>query len=179
MSQRSSRRVAVVLGAPVAPDGTESPALARRIDAAVALGTDGAVDRLLLTGGATTPGWPPEAEWMAGRLVQAGIARDRVIVEPRALTTRQNARHSLTLLRRMAEEAGRPDRPVDLLVVTDLWHLPRALMLFAVLSRRMGMTVTLRGHGVRPARPTWRWYAAQPLREAAALVADALRVWRA
>lgn len=174
MPQTPPRRIAVVLGAAPYGDGTISPALVRRAEAAGALWRQGAVDAVLLAGGYTAPAQPSEAEEMAAVLIRQGVPESALYLEAESLTTRQNARFSLRMMPRLVPFG---EGAVDLTIVTDLWHLPRAWMLFAVLSRRMGHRVRLHGHAVWSRDPGWRWYAFQPAREAVAFVADTVRVW--
>lgn len=154
--------------------GRPRPALTRRAAAAADLYAQGRVEALILTGGspAGPAGTPSEAALMADHLRRAGVPEAVLILEPHARTTRQNARNSLTLLHR----AGAA--PAEVVVVTDALHLPRALMVFKVLRRRLGVEVVLRGHAIWPAERSWRWHLGWA-REAVALVVDAVRVWRA
>jgi len=162
----------VVRGAAARPDGTPSAALERRVRAAAALHAAGRVEGLLLTGGPGPAGAPAEAEVMAALLRQAGVPEAALIIEPRARTTRENARRGLTLLRDAGWPGGR------LILVSDAWHLPRARLVFTVLARRLGVAARIGGHPARPDRPGWAWRAGW-LREAVALPVDAVRVWRA
>ena len=50
----------------------------------------GVAPRILVTGGAVRPGEPSEAEVYASVLMRAGVAADRVIVEPHATNTGEN-----------------------------------------------------------------------------------------
>ncbi|MGE5504720.1 MAG: YdcF family protein [Actinomycetota bacterium] len=154
---------AVVLGAMVRPDGSPSPALARRVAHAVALAKAGTVGALLMSGGPVAHP-TPEAWAMRDLAVAAGITPERIVVEDRSRNTIDNARLSAPL----ASERGWR----RLVVVTDLYHLPRALYVF----RRFGLAVA--GSGARPDRPAAEWWVAA-LREAAALPWTVVRVERA
>jgi uncharacterized SAM-binding protein YcdF (DUF218 family) len=153
---------AVVLGAMVRPDGRPSPALARRVAHAVGLAQRGVVRSLLMSGGPMAHP-TPEAWAMRDLAIATGIAPDRIAVEDRSRNTIDNARLSA----QVAEENGWR----RLVVVTDLYHLPRALYVF----RRFGVAAA--GSGARPQRPAAEWWAACA-REALALPWTVLRVER-
>lgn len=134
--------VAIVLGAKVLPDGSPSPALIRRVGHAVGLARAGTVANLLMSGGPV--GHPiPEARVMRGLALDAGLAPERVHVEERSVNTITNARFTAPILD--AQDWRR------VLVVTDSYHLPRALYIF----RRHGLAAT--GSGARPDHPTREW----------------------
>jgi len=118
--------VAVVLGAAVAADGGPSPALARRTRHGAALVLAGVAENLLLSGGVVRRG-PAEAEVMHALAIAVGVPEARILVEPRSVNTLQNAENSLTLIRRRGWQR--------VMVVTDAYHLPRALYTF----RRLGL----------------------------------------
>ncbi|MBI2236333.1 MAG: YdcF family protein [Magnetospirillum sp.] len=151
---------AVVLGALLRPDGSPSPAMLRRIGHAVRLFEGGRAANLLMSGGPV--GHPtPEAEAMRALALAAGIPAERIAVEVGSRNTIQNARLSRPIL---AERGWN-----RVLVVTDAFHLPRALYVF----RRLGIAAT--GAGARPERPSASWHAAWA-REAAALPWTVARV---
>ncbi len=100
---------------------------------------DGAVDRVLrgfelvrsgrarnvlLSGGVVfpQPGDVPEADRLAAKLAQWGVPPDRIAVEPRSRTTRENAIESAKVA---AAHGWR-----TLLLVTSFAHVPRALGAF-------------------------------------------------
>jgi uncharacterized SAM-binding protein YcdF (DUF218 family) len=154
---------AIVLGAMVRPDGSPSRALERRVLHAVELARSGRVRHLLMTGGPVSHP-VPEAWAMRDLAVAAGLAPERVAVEDRARNTIDNARLSAAIV---AERGWR-----RLAVVTDAYHLPRALYVF----RRCGLAVA--GSPAFPAGwPRREWWLAC-LREAGALPWTVLRVER-
>ena len=155
---------AIVLGAMVRPDGSPSPALARRVGHAVRLAHAGVVSHLLMTGGAVRHP-VPEARIMRDLAVAAGIAPGRVVTEEGALNTIGNA----LLSRPIIAQRGW----TRLLLVTDACHIPRSLYVF----RRLGLPV-LPAAAVPAGWPRREWWAAW-LREAAALPWTVLRVERA
>lgn len=109
----------------LAPDGAPGPALIRRADHAARLWAEGRARAILATGG---PAGAPltEAEAMRRRLRERGVPDDAILIEPRARNTYENALFSIPILR--GEGFGRA------LIVSDRYHLPRALMLFRVLG---------------------------------------------
>jgi uncharacterized SAM-binding protein YcdF (DUF218 family) len=152
--------VAIVLGAQVLPDGRPSPALARRVAHAVALARSDLVGTLLMSGGPVSHPIP-EAHVMRDLAIAAGIAPHRIHVEDRSRDTIANARLSVPIV------VGQDWRRV--LVVTDSFHLPRALYIF----RRAGLTVT--GFPARPQRPGPEWWLAHA-REALAFIKTVYRL---
>lgn len=105
----------------------------------------------------------PEAWAMRDLALSLGLAAARVEIEDRARNTIENALHTRPIL------AARGWRRV--LVVTDAYHLPRALYVF----RRLG--VMAEGAGARPSRRRAEWVLAW-LREVAALPWTVARVER-
>lgn len=88
------------------------------------------VGHVIVTGRADTWDYPDEtANAMADVLAAFGVPRERIIVEPLALDTRQNARFSTFIVRTLDVDKT--------LVVTSALHLPRALSEF----RRAGLPV--------------------------------------
>lgn len=152
--------VAIVLGAKVLPDGSPSPALARRVAHAVGLARAGRVGNLLMSGGPV--GHPiPEAVVMRDLAVADGVAPDSVHVEDRSLNTITNARFTVPIL------AARGWSRVA--VVTDSYHLARALYIF----RRHGIVAA--GIGARPQQISGEWALAH-VREAFAFAKTLYRL---
>ncbi len=88
------------------------------------------VGHVIITGRADTWDYPDEtANAMADVLVAFGVPRDRIIIEPLALDTRQNARYSTIIVRSLGAEKT--------LVVTSALHIPRAVAEF----KRAGLDV--------------------------------------
>jgi uncharacterized SAM-binding protein YcdF (DUF218 family) len=106
---------ALVLGCPALPDGTASPCERCRVKSAVRQFRRGNVGRIIFSGGAAhSP--DVEADVMGDLAVKRGVPPADVIREGRALTTWQNVRFSLRLIR--------PHETV--LVISTADHLPRA-----------------------------------------------------
>lgn len=97
-----------------------------------------------------------------------GLADPPLILEAKARNTRQNARYTRDIL--VARGVRRA------VVVTDLFHLPRALWVFHVVYRGAGIRLRGRAAPGNPRRA--RWWAAV-LREAVAFGADLVRAWKA
>ncbi|MGH0036969.1 MAG: YdcF family protein [Myxococcota bacterium] len=119
---REGREAVVVLGAAVWPGGVPSHALRRRVLFAVELAMGDALRDLLLTGGVGREP-PSEARVMSGLASEAGIDAGRIVLEERATSTYESARFCAEIVRR--EGFAR------VTVVTDAYHLPRALLAFA------------------------------------------------
>ena len=136
--------VAVVLGAAVWTNGRPSPTLLRRTLHAVELARRGTVGHLLLTGGVGRHP-PSEASVMRQIAERAGIDPARLVLDERAGTTLESARECTRIIE------ARGWRRV--LVVTDRYHLARALLAF----RHFGIAA----HGSAPPEhgdtAAWRW----------------------
>lgn len=150
--------VIIVLGAAVWPHGQPSPTLRRRMAHAAALFESGTGRYLLLTGGVGR--YPPsEAEVMRQLALEAGVPASQIILEEQACSTFDSARSCARIGRRQDWKA--------VLLVTDGYHLPRALFTF----RAFGVPAA----GSAPAARQWdrhrwqRWYKVY-LREIAAFV---------
>ncbi len=134
-----------MLGAAVLAGGTPSASLARRVRHAVRLWHDGAVAYLLLTGGVGLHP-PAEAEVMRRLAERDGVDPSRIILEDRATTTLESALHCAPII--AARGWGR------VVLVTDRYHLPRALLVF----RRYGVDAA--GSAPTDGRAgtsRWRW----------------------
>lgn len=156
----SLRPVALVLGAAVREDGRASPALARRVARAVQLWQAGEVRAIIGCGGVGR--FPPaEAAVIAGLCRQAGLPGEAVLEEARSVDTEQNVLLALPLLEALETR--------EVVLVTDLYHLPRALLV----ARRAGLSARGAATPLRGARPLPQLRAA--LREIPALLCYLLR----
>jgi|APTNR8051073442_1049403.scaffolds.fasta_scaffold00709_18 uncharacterized SAM-binding protein YcdF (DUF218 family) len=139
MSARSGPIDAViVLGAPPLGPGVPGPALERRLEHGVAVFQSLGAAWLVPSGGVV--GAPPaEAEIMRDLAVSKGVPDDRIVVEDRAKNTFENALYTGLIIRRRGWKS--------VVVVTDAFHMPRALYVF----RRLGLGVV--GDPVRIRQP--------------------------
>lgn len=113
--------VIVVLGAAVWPGGQPSPALQRRVMHAVDLLQRGYAASLLVTGGVGT--YPPAEAALMQRIAMAhGIPSQQIMLENQATSTWESAWRCSALLRQRGWSR--------VLVVTDRYHLARALLAF-------------------------------------------------
>jgi vancomycin permeability regulator SanA len=108
---------ALVLGCPAGDDGSASLCQRCRVKSAVRQWRRGSVDAIVFSGGAAHSA-VVEADVMGDLAVRRGVPAERVLRERRALTTWQNLRFSLAMLR--ARSAA------TVLVISTADHLPRA-----------------------------------------------------
>jgi len=118
--------VIVVLGARVDPDGSPSETLRARTEHAALLYRKGFAPKLLFSGGIGTYG-PSEASVAARHAQSLGIPAEDCLLEEDSHSTAENAAFTAKLI------SGK-----TIIVVTDPYHLPRALELF----RRQGVPAT-------------------------------------
>jgi len=160
--------VIIVLGAAIWPDGQASPTLRRRMAHAIDL-FDSKVGRyLLLTGGLGR--YPPSEAYVMQQLaLAAGVPAAQIVMEDQACSTFDSAIKCARIWQQQSWQAA--------LVVTDAYHLPRALFAF----RAFGLQVA----GSAPAGSQWiphrwkHWYQIY-LRESLAFVWYGCRIvcWR-
>ena len=142
--------VVVVLGAAPLPSGAPSPAMQRRVAHGVDAFERCGAEALLVTGG--PPGRDPtEAALMCELAITAGVARDRIVVEPKARSTFENATRSAAIMRTRCWTTA--------LVVTDVIHLPRAMLAFRVAGIRARGRGVRRGWRTSPFRSLWHYVA--------------------
>lgn len=113
--------VIVVLGAKPSPDGKGMPAMDRRVRHGVRLFHEGAANFLLMSGGRNGHS-TPEAVLMRALAVEEGVPEGSIALESVSTRTLENAFFSKAVM----EERGW----TRALVVTDRFHLPRALFAF-------------------------------------------------
>lgn len=124
--ERQARDAIVVLGAPLARDGSLTPILEERVAAAAMLFAAGAGRHVVVTGGMTQGAPRAEADALAEGLRAAGVPE--VIVEREARTTAENARFTARLLAPLGARS--------VWLVTQPFHGRRAALLF----RRAGLS---------------------------------------
>ncbi len=148
--------VIVILGAGL------GPALRRRVAHGARLFHAGKAGHLIVTGGAI--GSPPtEADANRAQELKHGVPEERIIIEDNATRTLENALYTA----RIMEDRGW----ARALVVSDPFHLPRALFIF----RRLGIAASGAAVRQRCGEPLWRWYGAY-VREAGAFATTVLRL---
>lgn len=108
--------VAVVLGTTANPDGTPSPRLAARLDAAAGLYGRGVVRNVIVSGGVGVEG-VDESAVMKRYLVGRGIPAARIVADSLGLTTAATARNAAAIMRR--------NRWSSAVVVSQYFHVPR------------------------------------------------------
>ncbi len=150
----------VILGAALGPGGEAGPALKRRVAHGARLFHAGKAGHLIVTGGGLGTR-PTEASAMRALAVRQGVPEERIIVEDKATRTLENALYTA----RIMEDRGW----ARALVVSDPFHLPRALFLF----RRLGFAASGAAVLELLGEPRWRWYGAY-VREAGAFALSAL-----
>jgi uncharacterized SAM-binding protein YcdF (DUF218 family) len=156
-----SAPAAVVLGGAIATPSLDRPLpsltdSSDRVWQAARLYRDNRSPLLLLSGGSDpSVALEPEAQSMKTFLMELGVPSDRLILETRSRTTRENARYSAALLK---------DRGIEsVILVTSALHMKRAIMEFEA----AGLTVhPVAVNATLP--PSWRTAAAW-LPDAAAL----------
>lgn len=109
--------IIVVLSAGQNGDGSMGRNTAERLSAGIDLFWRLNARRMVVTGGAVAHETRPVAQSMAAAARAAGVPEDRLTVEPRALSTLQNALFTADLL---GEERNAP-----LVLVSQRFHLPR------------------------------------------------------
>jgi uncharacterized SAM-binding protein YcdF (DUF218 family) len=134
----------VVLGAAVWADGVPSPSLRRRAMHAVSCYKAGAAPRIIASGGVGR--FPPsEAEAIRRICVAEGVPESAIYIEDQSHTTLENIAFSARIARSFG---GR-----RMLVVTDKYHLPRAILCFRFLDFEAAGSGPARGSGT----PLYKW----------------------
>lgn len=161
------KRGAIVLGARVERGGSPSPALQRRLALAERLWQGGGLDFVIVSGGCPDPQAYPgaEADVMAAVLRKGPIPADAIWQEKQSRTTRENALYGLACAARLGAS--------HLTIITDCAHLPRAMLVFAIVGRGRGIRITGAGAALPWAWATIRAYG----REGVAFGADLIRAW--
>lgn len=154
--------IIIIFGAAVRPDGTPSPTLSHRVDAAARFGARFARPLFIPTGAKGRHG-EAEAVVMANQLNHDGFADTAILLEETGTDTLSSVRAVRRLLAPM-------NPPAPIYAATSGYHMPRCLLLL----RLAGVMAS-----ACPQRPVpasvkfwlrWFWW----LREALALPYDAL-----
>ena len=131
----------ILLGCQVYADGTPSPQLELRLEAA--LKTYREHPRLIIACGGQGPKEPaPEGQIMRDWLIAHGVPEGDVIAECESENTRQNLKFAKALL---------PEDVNHVTVITSDYHLPRAL----TLARDLGLSADGIGSPCRPEIDHW------------------------
>lgn len=120
-------RFIFLLGGRVKPDGSLSPALARRTALCAELFGRGFAQYIMASGGKGGDEPVSEAEAMSAELVRLGVPKDAVIPEDTSTNTWMNFENSAKLLEAMGLiSAGQEEREDTILIVSSAYHIPRA-----------------------------------------------------
>jgi uncharacterized SAM-binding protein YcdF (DUF218 family) len=144
----------LVLGAATAAPGVPGPALRGRIEHGVALFFERGARHIVVSGGVVGPP-PAEAVVMRDLALAMGVDAAHIVVEDEARNTFENAVYTGRIIRERGWSR--------VLLVTDGFHLPRALFVFG----RLGIAVEGCGVPRRPdvSRAAWlRSHAGERLR---------------
>lgn len=117
----------VLLGGAISPAGSlpDEPAWNDNVERLLtvrSLVASGKAKVAIVSGGVLSPGLPTEAEYLAKELIALGIPAESVLVESKALNTRENATESKRLLDQLGAK--------NVLLVTSAFHVPRAVGCF-------------------------------------------------
>lgn len=116
----------VTLGFELNADGTMADELINRLEVTLTSAKKYPNAYVLVTGGGTAPGKPEctEADEMCKWLVANGVDSERIIVENRSFSTRQNATYSFKILRE------RYPMVHDIAIISSDYHVPSAAVIF-------------------------------------------------
>jgi uncharacterized SAM-binding protein YcdF (DUF218 family) len=103
---------------------------------------------IVLASGGSSPGFVPEAESMRMLLADLGVPADRVLLESRSRTTRENAEFSAPLLRQRKVRT--------ILLVTSALHMRRATLEFERIGMKVIPAATDYGHPEPPGLERWQ-----------------------
>lgn len=125
--------VAIVLGTTANPDGTPSPRLAARLDAADALYDRGVVRHVIVSGGVGIEG-VDESDVMQAYLVGRGIPAERIVLDSLGINTAATARNAAVIMRDHGWRGA--------VVVSQYFHVPRSRLAL----RRAGIAPVYSAH---------------------------------
>ena len=148
--------VIVVLGAAVLPGGRPSPSLRRRVLHGVSLLHEGRASFLIVSGGLGKHP-PAEAEVMMAVAMEHGVPASSIVLDRAATTTWESAVECRRIMKARDWSTA--------VVVSDPYHLPRALILFRFAGISAITSGPARGRGGTALR---RWIYMH-IREAVAL----------
>ena len=116
--------VMIVLGAKLWADGP-SPALQRRLDKAYDYWQDHPDVEIIVSGGQGADEPEPEAWAMADYLVDRGVPREQIHLEPNSTSTAENLQYSMAVM----EYLGYDPADTPAIVVSNSFHLARVRLL--------------------------------------------------
>lgn len=129
------REFIIVLGCGIKKDGTVTPLLRGRLDAAIRAWKAGNGQAKIITSGGQGPDEViSEARSMANYLLEQGVPEDSILLEDRSTTTEENLAYSQAII---AEHGG----AAHCTIATSSYHTLRA----AMFARRAGMNVSCVG----------------------------------
>lgn len=129
------REYIVALGCGIRKDGTVTPLLQSRLDAAIkAYEEGGRQAKIIVSGGQGADEVVPEARAMADYLLSQGIPESDVLLEAKSATTEENLRFSRAII----DERGGAEH---LTIATSDYHCLRA----AMYARRLGINASCVG----------------------------------
>ena len=125
-TQHYNRNYIIILGCQIRKDGTLTPLLKGRVDAAIDFAqkqkdTTGLEPVFVPSGGKGADEVMAEAEAMRDYLVSCGISEDRIIVEDKSTDTYENFKFSMEKIK---EHAG--DKKIRVVFTTTNYHVLRA-----------------------------------------------------
>ena len=133
--KKPEREYVVALGCGIRKDGTVTPLLQSRLDAAIkAYEEGGRQAKIIVSGGQGADEVVPEARAMADYLLSRGIPETDVLLEAKSTTTEENLRFSRAII----EERGGAEH---LTIATSDYHCLRA----AMYARRLGINANCVG----------------------------------
>ena len=147
----------IILGARVDPDGP-SPALRRRLNAALAYLEDSPDTIVIASGGQGADEPMSEAECIRDELVKSGVSPERILLEDQSTSTAENIAFSAALMSHPQASVG---------IITNNYHVFRAVRI----AQQAGLT---NAHGIA-ATYTGFTLIHYMVREAACIVVDFLR----
>lgn len=113
--------VAVILGNRLNDDGSMSEILKKRLEMALRLNALFEPSKIIVSGGVANPlAKLSEAEVMRDYLVENGVAVDKIVVEDKSMTTKQNAEFSVPIAAKLGAK--------QILLCTSIEHMGRKFL---------------------------------------------------
>lgn len=127
MQNSEHKSALIIFGAAVWAGGIPSPALVRRIEAAIRIAANSPGAYFIVTGGMGS--FPPsEAEVMKRELIGRGISAPLIYAEDTATNTIQSVLRVVPIIRRL------PTSPHTIFAITDTYHQWRCRLLLFLLG---------------------------------------------